>query len=84
MGSDKVIDCDCNASAADLRERLKSLVRKSQPCSKRIPQKGVWVEPKLLDEIEYRAKWAERKVRHPSSKGSERILANYLAPYIHV
>jgi bifunctional non-homologous end joining protein LigD len=26
---------------------------------------GIWVEPELLAEIEYRAKSAEGKVRHP-------------------
>jgi ATP-dependent DNA ligase len=30
---------------------------------------GIWVEPKLLAEIEYRAKSAEGKVRHPFFKG---------------
>lgn len=57
------------ASAAELRRRLEPLVRKTQPYSKRIAHKGVWVEPKLLAEIEYRAKSAEGKVRHPFFKG---------------
>ena len=52
-------------SAADLRKRLTPLIRKSQPYSKRIAHRGIWVEPKLLAEIEYRAKSAEGKVRHP-------------------
>ena len=30
---------------------------------------GIWVVPKLLPEIEYRAKSAEGKVRHPFFKG---------------
>ena len=30
---------------------------------------GIWVEPSLLAEIEYRAKSAEGKVRHPFFKG---------------
>jgi bifunctional non-homologous end joining protein LigD len=30
---------------------------------------GIWVEPTLLAEIEYRAKSAEGKVRHPVFKG---------------
>ena len=34
-----------------------------------IAHKGIWVEPKLLAEIEYRAKSAEGKVRHPFFKG---------------
>jgi bifunctional non-homologous end joining protein LigD len=57
------------ASAAALRRRLEPLVRKTQPYAKRIAHKGVWVEPKLLAEIEYRAKSAEGKVRHPFFKG---------------
>jgi bifunctional non-homologous end joining protein LigD len=49
--------------------KLTPLVRKTQPYAKRIAHKGVWVEPKLLAEIEYRAKSAEGKVRHPFFKG---------------
>jgi bifunctional non-homologous end joining protein LigD len=57
------------ASAADLQRRLTPLIRKTQPYAKRIAHKGIWVEPKLLAEIEYRAKSAEGKVRHPVFKG---------------
>jgi bifunctional non-homologous end joining protein LigD len=57
------------ASAKDLQARLKPLIRKTQPYAKRIAHKGVWVEPSLLAEIEYRAKSAEGKVRHPFFKG---------------
>jgi bifunctional non-homologous end joining protein LigD len=57
------------ASAADLRKRLEPLVRKTQAFAKRIAHKGIWVEPKLKAEIEYRAKSAEGKVRHPFFKG---------------
>lgn len=56
-------------SAADLQKRLKPLIRRTQPYSKRIARKGIWVEPKLLAEIEYRAKSAEGKVQHPFFKG---------------
>jgi ATP dependent DNA ligase C terminal region len=49
--------------------RLKPLVRNAQPYSKRIAHRGIWVEPELLAEIEYRAKSAEGKVRHPFFKG---------------
>ena len=56
-------------SAADLEKRLKPLIRKTQPYAKRIAHKGIWVEPKLLAEIEYRAKSAAGKVRHPFFKG---------------
>jgi bifunctional non-homologous end joining protein LigD len=44
-------------------------VRKTQAFSKRVAHKGIWVEPKLKGEIEYRAKSAEGKVRHPFFKG---------------
>src|ERR1700743_3014130 len=57
------------ASAADLKKRLTPLVRKTQAFAKRVAHKGIWVEPKLLTEIEYRAKSAEGKVRHPFFKG---------------
>jgi len=57
------------ASAADLRKRLTPLIRETQPYSKRIAHKGIWVEPELMAEIEYRAKSAEGKVRHPFFKG---------------
>jgi len=56
-------------SAADLQKRLKPLIRKTQPFAKRIAHKGIWVEPKMLAEVEYRAKSAEGKVRHPFFKG---------------
>jgi bifunctional non-homologous end joining protein LigD len=56
-------------SAADLQKRLKPLIRRTQPYAKRIDHKGIWVEPKLLAEIEYRAKSAEGKVRHPFFRG---------------
>jgi bifunctional non-homologous end joining protein LigD len=52
-------------SAADLQKRLKPLIRKMQPYRKRIAHNGIWVEPKLLAEIEYRAKSAKGKVRRP-------------------
>jgi bifunctional non-homologous end joining protein LigD len=57
------------ASAANLRKRLEPLVRKTQAFKKRVTHKGIWVEPKLLAEIEYRAKSAEGKVRHPFFRG---------------
>ncbi len=53
------------ATAKDLQARLKLMIRKTQPYTKRIAHKGIWVEPELLAEIEYRAKSAEGKVRHP-------------------
>jgi bifunctional non-homologous end joining protein LigD len=56
-------------SARELQARLKPLIRKTQPYSKRIAHRGIWVEPELLAEIEYRAKSAAGKVRHPFFKG---------------
>jgi ATP-dependent DNA ligase len=52
-----------------LRKRLTPLIRKTQPYAKKIAHKGIWVEPELLAEIEYRAKSAEGKVRHPVLQG---------------
>ena len=60
------------ASAADLQKRLKPPIRKTQPYAKRVGHKGIWVEPKLLAEIEYRAISAEGKVRHPLLQGLAR------------
>ena len=57
------------ASAKNLQSRLKPLIRKTQPYSKKIAHRGIWVEPEVLAEIEYRAKSAEGKVRHPFFKG---------------
>jgi bifunctional non-homologous end joining protein LigD len=62
-------------SAEDLRARLKPLIRKQQPYSKKIAHRGVWVEPSLLAEVEYRDKSAEVKVRHPVFKGIREDLA---------
>jgi bifunctional non-homologous end joining protein LigD len=56
-------------SATQLQARLKPLIRKTQPYAKKIAHKGIWVEPSLLAEIEYRAKSAEGKLRHPFFKG---------------
>jgi bifunctional non-homologous end joining protein LigD len=56
-------------SVAELRRRLTPLIRKTQPYVKKIADRGIWVEPELLAEIEYRAKSAEGKVRHPFFRG---------------
>ena len=53
----------------ELRAKLKPLVRRTQPYAKKIAHRGIWVEPSLLAEVEYRAKSAEGKVRHPFYKG---------------
>ena len=70
------------SSAADLLKRLKPLIRKTQPYAKRIAHKGIWVEPKLLAEIEYRTKSAEGKVRHRSSRACGRISDGRLRPLL--
>jgi bifunctional non-homologous end joining protein LigD len=57
------------ASAKELQARLKPLIGETQPYAKKITHRGIWVEPSLLAEIEYRAKSAEGKVRHPFFKG---------------
>ncbi|CCD93364.1 conserved hypothetical protein [Bradyrhizobium sp. ORS 375] len=74
MGDDLVysgkVDHGFDRSSADeLRTRLTPLIRKTQPYAKRIAHRGVWVEPELLAEIEYRTKSAEGKVRHSFYKG---------------
>jgi bifunctional non-homologous end joining protein LigD len=51
------------------RRRLTPLIRKTQPYAKRVAHEGIWVEPELLAEIEYRTKSAEGKVRHPFFRG---------------
>ncbi len=56
-------------SAAELRKKLQPLVRKTRPYAKRIAHRGIWVEPTLLAEIEYRAKSAEGKVGLSFFKG---------------
>jgi bifunctional non-homologous end joining protein LigD len=55
--------------AKELRARLAPLVRKTQPYAKKTAHRGIWVEPSVLAEIEYRAKSAEGKLRHPFFKG---------------
>jgi bifunctional non-homologous end joining protein LigD len=56
-------------SAAELRKKVTPLIRKTQPYTGKIAHNGIWVEPELLAEIEYRAKSAEGTVRHPFYKG---------------
>lgn len=57
------------AAVKELQQRLDKLVRKSQPFAKRIPHRGIWVEPRLNAEVEYRAKSANGHLRHPFFKG---------------
>jgi molybdopterin-binding protein len=46
------------------------------------PHKGIWVEPKLLAEIEYRAKSPEGKVRHPFFRACGRNTAKICQPQL--
>ncbi|MCK1728257.1 non-homologous end-joining DNA ligase [Bradyrhizobium sp. 142] len=57
------------ADAKELQKKLKPLIRKTQAYTKRIAHRGIWVEPQLLAEVEYRTKGAEGKLRHPFFKG---------------
>ena len=57
------------SSTAELQARLKPLIRKTQPYAKKIAHRGIWVEPSVLAEIEYRAKSADGNVRHPFFRG---------------
>jgi bifunctional non-homologous end joining protein LigD len=57
------------SSTAELQAHLRPLIRKTQPYAKKFVHRGVWVEPSLQAEIEYRAKSAAGKVRHPFFKG---------------
>ena len=43
-------------TAMELPKKLTPLIRRTQPYSKKIAYRGIWVEPELLAEIEYRAK----------------------------
>lgn len=56
--------------ATDVRKRLAPLVQKTQAFSRKIKKpNAVWVKPLLAAEIEYWAKSAEGKLRHPTFKG---------------
>ncbi|MCP1738330.1 ATP-dependent DNA ligase [Bradyrhizobium japonicum] len=64
-GDDVIYAGKVDHGFAELRKKLQPLVRKTQPYAKRIARKGIWVEPKLLAEIEYRATSAEGKSAAP-------------------
>jgi bifunctional non-homologous end joining protein LigD len=58
------------STASDVRKRLAPLVQKAQAYSQKIKKpNAIWVKPSLLAEIEYRAKSAGGKLRHPVFKG---------------
>ncbi|WNV10075.1 non-homologous end-joining DNA ligase [Tardiphaga sp. 709] len=59
-----------SAAVTDVRKRLAPLVQKAQAYSQKIKKpNAVWVKPSLLAEVEYRAKSADGKLRHPVFKG---------------
>jgi bifunctional non-homologous end joining protein LigD len=58
------------ASQTDLRRRADKLRAKVQPLTKKIKKpKAVWLTPKLLVDVEYRALTGTGKLRHASFKG---------------
>jgi hypothetical protein len=57
------------ASAKKLQARLKPLIRKTQPYAKKIAHRGIWVEPSLLAEIEYRVKSANCAIHSSMASG---------------
>jgi len=65
------------ASAKDFAGAAKAADRETQPYAKKIAHRGIWVEPSLLAEIEYRAKSVEGKVRHPFFKGNPEGFMNW-------
>jgi bifunctional non-homologous end joining protein LigD len=57
-------------TVTDVRKRLAPLVQRAQAYSQKIKKpNAIWVRPSLLAEVEYRAKSAEGKLRHPVFKG---------------
>jgi bifunctional non-homologous end joining protein LigD len=58
-----------NASAKDFAGPAQAADWENAILCQEIAHRGVWVEPWLLAEIEYRAKSAAGKVRHPFFKG---------------
>lgn len=65
-----------------LQARLKPLTRKTQPYAKKVAHRGIWVEPNLLAEIEYRAKSAEGKLRHLFFKGLGEVCDGRFRPLL--
>ena len=51
-----------------LRAMLDRLKRPRQPFSECIANRGIWAEPKLLAEIEYRVRSGNGRLRHPVFK----------------
>jgi hypothetical protein len=64
------------ASAVELRKRLTSMIRKTQPYTKRIAHQGICVEPELLAEIEYRGGQGEISALQGSAGGT--LMQSYI------
>jgi bifunctional non-homologous end joining protein LigD len=60
------------SSTAELEARQRPLIRKNPALCQEIAHRGVWVEPSLLAEIEYRAKSDQVKCGTRFSKASGR------------
>jgi bifunctional non-homologous end joining protein LigD len=56
-------------SAKELQTHFRPLIRKTQPYSKRIAHRGIWVEPKLLAEVNTGPSQPKVRWRHPVFKG---------------
>jgi bifunctional non-homologous end joining protein LigD len=53
-----------------LRKRAEKLKTNIQPLTRKIKKpKAIWLKPKLLVDVEYRALTGTGKLRHPSFKG---------------
>jgi bifunctional non-homologous end joining protein LigD len=53
-----------------VRKRLTPRMQTAQALSRKIKKpQAVWVKPSLLAEVEYRARSANGKLRHPTFKG---------------
>jgi bifunctional non-homologous end joining protein LigD len=58
------------ATIKDVQHQLEPLTQRTQPYDLKVKKpKAVWVAPKLMAEIEYRAQTESGKLRHPSFKG---------------
>jgi bifunctional non-homologous end joining protein LigD len=57
-------------SERDLTQRAEKLKARVQPLTKKIKKpKAIWLKPKLLVDVEFRALTGDGKLRHPSFKG---------------
>jgi bifunctional non-homologous end joining protein LigD len=58
------------STVKDLVRRARKLLTRKQPLTKKIAKpKAIWLQPKLLADVEFRALTGDGKLRHPSFKG---------------